>query len=114
MFSVLLFYIPAAFHEFDRQPIEQFRVRWPFAAGAGVVENFGETHAVKQIPETIDKDSRRLRMVFRRQPPRQVESRRPILARDWLQKMRRLLCLGSVRRRPPNYQRKNPDLYTLS
>ena len=62
-----------AFHEFAREPVEQFRVRRPLAAKAEVARGRDDALAEMMLPEPIDDHARRQRIVLRRDPVRQCE-----------------------------------------
>ena len=55
--------VPAAsysrLHEFGRQPVEQFRMRRPFALRAEIVERFREAGAEELAPHAVHEDARR-------------------------------------------------------
>ncbi len=63
---------PAAGDEFAGQPIEQFRMRGRLAADAEIVTRRHQTAAEVMLPKSIDEYARRQRMIWPRQPRRQV------------------------------------------
>ena len=48
-----MFHVPAAFHELDREPVEQLGMGGPFTLITQVVEDIGEACAEEQIPQSI-------------------------------------------------------------
>ena len=62
------FHVPARFAELDRQPIEQFRMRRQLAADAEVAGGADQARAEHFLPEAIDGDARRQRMIGAQQP----------------------------------------------
>jgi hypothetical protein len=67
-------------HEFERQPIEQFRMRRQRALDAEVVLGFDQTFAEVLLPHAVHEDAGGQRVLRRHQPFREIEPiRLPIL-----------------------------------
>ena len=60
--------VPARFAEFDGQPIEQFGMRRQFAGDAEIAGRPHEAGAEHFLPESIDGDARRERILGPQQP----------------------------------------------
>ena len=69
--------VPASPLELERQPIQQLGMRRPGSLGSEVVERLHQPLAEGQLPEPVDHDAGRERIVAGDQPPRQVEACRP-------------------------------------
>ena len=52
------FHVPAALHEIDRQPVEQFGMAWVLALGAEVSGRCDEAGAEEHFPESVHGDAR--------------------------------------------------------
>ena len=81
--------IPAALDELDRQPVEQLRVRRPFALRTGIVERARQAIAEKQIPEPVHEHACSQRILRLHQPVRQIQPVGALLRDERWQKMRR-------------------------
>ena len=61
-------------HEFDREPVEQFRMRRQSALDAEVVFGLDDAPAKVLLPDAVHKDTRRKRIVCGDDPTREVEA----------------------------------------
>ena len=94
---------PAVLHELDREPVEQFRVRGPFAADAEVVGRAHQALAEVPLPDAVDDDAGRERVVRRGDPLGQGRAPllggnvpRPVGARQLLRQAGRDHVAGQV------------------
>ena len=76
-----MLHVPTAIHEFDRQPIEQFRVSRPLSLRPQIVQHFGQAVAVHQFPHPVDERSRRQRIAAGGHPVGQIQSRQVLFRR---------------------------------
>ena len=83
--------VPAAFHELDRQPVEQLLIHGRLALRADVVEDFRNPGSKKHLPQAVHEYTRRQRIVATGHPIREIEPRQPLAVRlRRIEKMRRL------------------------
>ena len=66
------FDVPAALHEFDGQPVEQFRMHRPFALRAEIVHRLDDAEAEVGLPEAVHGDAGGERIRRDPEPPRQI------------------------------------------
>src|SRR5262249_193935 len=65
---------PAARHEFGREPIKQFRVRWPGALQTEIVLRFNQSLAEILLPYAIHDHSGGQGILRRNEPVREIET----------------------------------------
>ena len=66
-------WLPSPFHPFDRQPIEQLRMRGPFPLQPEVLDRFDDSGSEEGLPEPVDGDARRQWILPADQPLRQLQ-----------------------------------------
>ena len=67
------FHVPVV-GEFAREPVEQVRVRWPFALQAEVFRGFDDSYAEVVLPDAIDEDTTGKGIVAIDEPAGEVEA----------------------------------------
>src|SRR5215470_9576806 len=81
-----MFYAPAAFDEFNRQPVEQFGMRRALASRAEIFGRRYQSLSEILLPDAVDNDARGQRVVPVHDPFRQAEPVRRRVFREGVQR----------------------------